>query len=64
MEYLWPGNTLVIHDANGRQVLTRPLQGQHNEAIIDISGFVNGNYAVILLQGGKTIATETLVIAR
>lgn len=54
----------MIHDANGRQVLTRPLQGQHNEAIVDISGFVNGNYAVILSQGGKTIATETLVIAR
>ncbi|MPL94223.1 hypothetical protein SDC9_40373 [bioreactor metagenome] len=57
-------NILMIHDANGRQVLTRPLQGQHNEAIIDISGFVNGNYAVILSQGGKTIAAETLVIAR
>lgn len=57
-------NTLMIHDANGRQVLTRPLQGQHNEAIVDISGFVNGTYAVILSQGGKTVATETLVIAK
>lgn len=57
-------NTLMIHDANGRQVLTRPLQGQHNEAIVDITGFVNGTYAVILSQGGKTIAAETLVIAR
>lgn len=57
-------NTLMIHDANGRQVLTRPLQGQPNEAIVDITGFVNGTYAVILSQGGKTIATETLVIAR
>jgi hypothetical protein len=40
------------------------LQGQHNEAIVDITGLVNGNYAVILSQGGKTIAAETLVIAR
>lgn len=57
-------NILMIHDANGRQVLTRPLQGQHNEAIVDITGFVNGTYAVIITQGGKTVATETLVIAK
>ncbi len=59
------GNTtLVIHDANGRKVLTRPLQGLHNETIVDITGFVQGTYTVSLSQGGKTIATETLVIAK
>ncbi|MDY0103087.1 MAG: T9SS type A sorting domain-containing protein [Lentimicrobium sp.] len=59
------GNTtLVIHDANGRKVLTRQLQGLHNETIIDITGFVQGTYTVSLTQGGKTIATETLVIAK
>lgn len=54
----------MIYDVNCRQVFTYPLQGQHNEAIVDISGFVNGTYAVILSQGGKTVATETLVIAK
>ena len=59
------GNTtLMIHDANGRKVHTRPLQGLNNETIVDISGFVHGTYTVSLSQGGKTIATETLVIAR
>jgi hypothetical protein len=59
------GNTtLVIHDANGRKVLTRQLQGLHNETIVDINGFVQGTYTVSLSQGGKIIATETLVIAK
>ncbi|HAH57020.1 MAG TPA: hypothetical protein DCL86_02625, partial [Bacteroidales bacterium] len=45
------GNTtLVIHDANGRKVLTRPLQGLHNETIVDITGFVQGTYTVSLSQ--------------
>ncbi|MDY0104115.1 MAG: T9SS type A sorting domain-containing protein [Lentimicrobium sp.] len=56
--------TLVIHDVNGRQVHTRKLQGLHNETIVDITGFVQGTYTVSLSQGGKAIATETLVIAR
>ena len=59
------GNTtLMIHDANGRQVHTRLLQGLHNETIVDITGFVHGTYTVSLSQDGKTIATETVVIAR
>ena len=56
--------TLVIHDVNGRQVHTLPLHGLHNETIVDITGFVQGTYTVSLSQGGKTIATETLVIAK
>jgi len=57
-------NMLLIHDATGRQMLTCELTGQHNEAIVDIAAFVNGNYAVSLSKGGKTIATESLVITR
>lgn len=55
---------LTLTDANGRTVHQQRLNGQNNEAILNISGFVNGSYRLSLSEGKKTIASETVVIQK
>jgi hypothetical protein len=55
---------LTLTDANGRTVHKQQLNGQNNETILNVSGFVNGTYRLSLSEGKKTIATETVVIQK
>jgi hypothetical protein len=53
---------LTLTDANGRTVHKQKLNGQNNETILNVSGFVTGTYRLSLSEGKKTFATETVVI--
>jgi len=55
---------LTLTDANGRTVHQQPLNGQNNETILNVSGFVNGTYRLSLSEGKKNIATATVVIRK
>jgi len=55
---------LILTDANGRTAHKQQLNGQNNETILNISGFVNGTYRLSLSEGKKNVATETVVIQK